>query len=590
MNKNNFLILFDQSCNFVRLHGWVIQTDEHIERLRALAQEQKSNWPHYISTLQTSIEKIDSVEEKLLILVILSELEVPPDSIADLMFKHLHGRLSSDDSVFITKHFFQNASPVPDEIVYDIIKRNFISYQRAIFQALKVSGYSSSFSPGHVLLFLTQLLCRNNLNEQNRAMLYLLLSRLDIDIPQIISDSVTRAMINLAEIIREVEERLEAVLSDALLPNTITLENIEWDQFVHSNAPAKKPSSAATNATPENLPNYTNLQTGTEPESTKTIVHAPSPTIGNSSNYFSTIAIPPADSTASPPHPSVHPGSTPMTEDPDPLKKIMNPQSTAESTRNYTPAITAKIVSEALPEASIQTSPAPPVEKNNPSPRQPDSSTRLDKGQQANFSIEFNRETEALKAVVQAAHGTSDEPPANVILESQTLDTPTETNEQKTRLTNNTTEQTPTAVSGKAQKNKSWLVPVMVFAGVLTVAIVAWVVSADKSNQPNSVAMPQSPLTPPALPTDDKDKPRSGIAGTPRIESISGSLIWYPQSGDSLWSLYQWLQSSANHYPELQAMATLDWSVFIQKILDYNTIMAMPDIIQPNVPITLHAK
>lgn len=47
-------------------------------------------------------------------------------------------------------------------------------------------------SPETVVLYLTLMLCRVDLNKENKAIVYILLSRVDVDLPLVLSAAVAR--------------------------------------------------------------------------------------------------------------------------------------------------------------------------------------------------------------------------------------------------------------------------------------------------------------------------------------------------------------------------------------------------------------
>jgi hypothetical protein len=208
-----------ESCfQFVRLHGWCDQTHQKIDEVLAELRRRTPEQTALIEPMIDRLRALGSVEERLFCLVVLERLGVPVSKIAELTLQVLKNQISENDLAFLSRYFFDGGYPLPAPIVADITKGNFFTYKRAIYQAMAITELASDYSGAHVLLFLVQLLCRNSLNEQNRAILYVLLSRIDVDRPPGLAAIVRSAMQVLAGLVREVAERGQAVLADRLDP------------------------------------------------------------------------------------------------------------------------------------------------------------------------------------------------------------------------------------------------------------------------------------------------------------------------------------------------------------------------------------
>ncbi len=126
---------------------------------------------------------------------------------------HLAGKLEKRDQTTLQKFFFEGRSPLPPALSVEITDRVYLTYHRALFRALQMQGFTSECDSQDIILFFVQLLCRNDVFEQNRAMVHLLLSRIDGPVPAFIAAIVAGALTRLGTLIAEVENQGEAVLT-----------------------------------------------------------------------------------------------------------------------------------------------------------------------------------------------------------------------------------------------------------------------------------------------------------------------------------------------------------------------------------------
>jgi hypothetical protein len=208
--------VLEEAYRVVRLHGWCDQVYGLIEQVRELLENAEQSIEELNLVLRERTATSSSMEERALSLALLSYEGLSSSDVADGVFRHLGGRLTSQSFAFFVKFFFDGTSPIPEQVSYDITKRVFISFQRAIYQALQVREFHSEHPPQDILLYLSLLLSRHDLNEQNRAMVFLLLSRIDEPLPEALDTAVRNGMATLKNVVREVEERQESVLSDTL--------------------------------------------------------------------------------------------------------------------------------------------------------------------------------------------------------------------------------------------------------------------------------------------------------------------------------------------------------------------------------------
>jgi len=216
---------------FVRLHGWKSQTSQLLNAfsanfIQAISSDDEKTKASLLQYTKSVLEAEGTSQEKILSLLIYHKLGKSYVTIAENFYRHLYGNIGQEDFSFIFSELFRGKNPLPDDLSYDISIRNFISYKRAIYHAMQIDHFQSVHTPEMTALFFVCLLCKNDVKEQNKALICYLLSRIDVDLPANIEKGVMNYLSSLQDIIEEVEKRKEAVLSDPLFfdnePSTST--------------------------------------------------------------------------------------------------------------------------------------------------------------------------------------------------------------------------------------------------------------------------------------------------------------------------------------------------------------------------------
>ena len=197
---------------FAHINKWCTQLDDRIAALLASVPDDDHE------RLRTLLEREytgTDVHNEQAVLVVLLGLQFGGRVIdaTERIFDRLRGRLDLADQNFISAHLFQRAGPLPPDVTYDIVTRPYLSFRRAIGRAMGIQTVSSTFTASQVALYLTMIMCRVDLNEQNRAMISLLLSRIDAELPHNVSEGMFVYLRSLKAIIAEVEGQGEAVLA-----------------------------------------------------------------------------------------------------------------------------------------------------------------------------------------------------------------------------------------------------------------------------------------------------------------------------------------------------------------------------------------
>lgn len=199
--------------SFGQLHSWCDQLNQKIYDFMKNSKGQNSSY--ILSLLENSyIDPSASKEQLVLTLILLNKLGQENYKISEQLYQTLQRRLDINDQKFLRFHLFNNLRPLPDDITYDITSRPFLSFKRAISRGMKIQSVLSPFDPSVTALYLVIIFCRVDLNEQNRAMLSFLLSRIDADLPENVIRGIFSYLNKLNEIIDDLEKKGDQAFSD----------------------------------------------------------------------------------------------------------------------------------------------------------------------------------------------------------------------------------------------------------------------------------------------------------------------------------------------------------------------------------------
>ena len=215
MNKELLQKKIHKLFELARLHSWCREIYNEIDEIERL------NYPTKFSVINEIVNgKLQSKdtprEELILSSALLFKLTGQPGEITNLLFNKLRDKLFVKDYYFLMKQLFQDKYPVPSELTYDITERAFIDTKTAIKRALEIDKIMSTEGGVKTVLYFTLLLCMPKLNAENKAMLLILLSRIDADKPAnletVIIDFFKKIQItegDLEEIIESVNQEKE---------------------------------------------------------------------------------------------------------------------------------------------------------------------------------------------------------------------------------------------------------------------------------------------------------------------------------------------------------------------------------------------
>ena len=215
------------------LHSWCTQVDQMIDEF---ITEFESN-SEIIRFLSDKLkEKNVPLEHHIISLVLLNYLKYSTPNIIELANNCLYDKITKNDLQFFKYHLFSGAFPLSESLTYDITNRSFLSVKRAIKKAMQIDSVISKENPVMTVLYMNLILCRVDMNEENRAMLAFLLLKMDVDLPESLKGRVFRYLQDLKEIIKELlEEETTGIEQIAKLE-----ENIEKLAVEHKEQDKKK--------------------------------------------------------------------------------------------------------------------------------------------------------------------------------------------------------------------------------------------------------------------------------------------------------------------------------------------------------------
>lgn len=176
MNDDNLRHDIYNLFRMAKLHSWCAQVDDEIDEIKKI-----KNIKEKAIVKEIALDKINSKrkqsEELILAFILLFFISFDHHKLIDFLFNKIKNRLFSTDFDFLMKQLYDDQSPLPKDLTYDLTTRVFVDIRDAIKKALMIREVISTLDKDKTVLFFILLLCRPDLNEENKAMLYLLLAR-----------------------------------------------------------------------------------------------------------------------------------------------------------------------------------------------------------------------------------------------------------------------------------------------------------------------------------------------------------------------------------------------------------------------------
>jgi len=172
-----------------RLYGWCDQVNEAIDELQAVDDPETGMIADRYLRNILSRSKTDK-ESALLSLVVLHRRNVPLSELFELAYRNLNGRLYVTDFPFLVANLFDGVIPLPQSLAYDITEKLFFSIER-IFEQLVKDFQRVPFTNGEPILFYLMLEnCRLDLTAQNKELVCIILTHIELRLPAPILDDI----------------------------------------------------------------------------------------------------------------------------------------------------------------------------------------------------------------------------------------------------------------------------------------------------------------------------------------------------------------------------------------------------------------
>ena len=194
-----------------RLHGWCDDVHKMLAELRSQKDEA------LVAELRTLLDGLVrkagvEKEEAILSLILLHDLGVPERDLYAEAYRGLNGRLYINDFRFLVRYFFGNKIPLPRSLAYDITERLLFSLEDIYDKIVKDFTLIPFRNAEPVVLYLILQNCRVDLNSQNKELICIILTHIEIKLP----DSI------LSDIIKYLDEN--ATLRENWLAQRKTIE------------------------------------------------------------------------------------------------------------------------------------------------------------------------------------------------------------------------------------------------------------------------------------------------------------------------------------------------------------------------------
>ncbi len=550
MEQASFVTKLEQCLRFARLHSWCDQTEAELSRILLEIKLHPEDNAQLRTIILEHLGKVDTLEEKLISLVCLRNLNLPALEISELFYSHLAGKLTKRDRAFIDKHFFSGELPIPYEISQEITDRVFLTYHRAIYQALQINLFESNFDKENVVLFLIQLLCRNNLYDQNRAIIYLLLSRIDAPLPPIIEKIALEAMLELSDVIKDVEKRQASVLADSHVDEEVDKDAFDWNQDVSTKKaliPEKNMLPQAEAQSQEDFWAQQALLRAVSALSNKKHV-PPNKAIAALGQIKETL--PPELDPFKQQEPLAKKSALSVNSD----KQVEPPSMHVPKTSEDSASASALADSTDSENKSLEkVEPAQPGQANEPNILSASELVPGDNKTRQRYQISFNRKSKELSHLLEVLEHTRSQSPQNIASSKQ--------------IENNV----PHSLGLQRFSRKHWLV-----TGIVGAAIVVLILLLIFNNHTQEKATSQHYQ----VDTIENVPPDNDTQA--KIATIEGRQVWQAASGQSLWVLFEAIKKGELKFSGSQELVADGWQAFIKKLIVLNPVLSSPDIIQPS--------
>lgn len=596
MTRKETMVQLEDLDEYFRIHGWCTQMNNKIstfmEQLTGRERKYVQDWAY--ATLERKNIKSAS---QIMAIILLKLLEVSDRELIRLLYTVLSGRLTFEDFNSLNTYIFRGKPPLSKDLFYNITERVFIDKKSAILKALSISSIISEADPDLTIFYMTMLLCRVDLNNENRAMLNLLLYCIDADIPEEVSGGVREYLLSI-------QDTLEEILSSE--NNTgiqRVLETVQANIGRKSGAPGiisiekktdKQENSSEENGRKEKPPVYTPERTLFHPPEEKEIppVTHISPA-GNRNTKHAGVEVEvtaveevektsaqtdvPLD-TSSHRSPEIFPGS-PGERSSDKIPYV-TPETIAVGKDELMPDTGQ--VTDLVSEDALRSPPRGKKEKEEKTEKKAGSTPSLKE------TFTEGKEPAGLSGITE-----NPVPPEKYELKLRKfklsdLFTGRKTGKKIERETVKNINKTPV----KTEKYKKDVhsvrhhparILIWIAAAAAAAAVFGWFILKPHNPerapvQVNSVKTTPISEPPRTVPRTTENPPISEW----KLKETGRGIEWTVQKGESVWRLYEYLHSHVSELTEpLQSAGEMDWLPFIHQIIVLNPQKSFAEPIEP---------
>lgn len=202
MTKKEILAALKDLDDYFRIHSWCTQMDEKISEFISALDDRSYAYVREWAVSTLGKENLKS-NSQILAIIFLKLSGVSDKELVRLLYTVLSDRLTYEDFKSLNGYIFKGKPPLSPDLFYNITERVFIDKKSALQKALSISSIISEADPQLTIFYMTMLLCRVDLNSENKAMLNLLLYCVDADIPEEMAEGIRDNLSGLSDVLNE---------------------------------------------------------------------------------------------------------------------------------------------------------------------------------------------------------------------------------------------------------------------------------------------------------------------------------------------------------------------------------------------------
>lgn len=208
MTKKETVSYLEDLDDYFRIHSWCTQMDDKITAFMKQLDHKSRSYVKEWAFNNLEKKNLESASQ-ILSIIFLKLLDVSDRELIRLLYTVLSDRLTYEDFNSLNAYIFKGKPPLSRDLFYNITERVFIDKKSALKKALSISSIISEADPELTIFYMTMLLCRVDLNNENKAMLNLLLYCVDADIPVEMSEGIRGYLSSITDVLEEILNKSE---------------------------------------------------------------------------------------------------------------------------------------------------------------------------------------------------------------------------------------------------------------------------------------------------------------------------------------------------------------------------------------------